>query len=99
VGHQGFLDLKAGGDPYNRAIRQLRSQDLTITEEHEMLVLSRKQGEAIIIGDNITVTVLATDGDRVKLGIVAPAEVPVHREEIYERIEDWPTALRCAECA
>ena len=51
-----------------------------------MLVLSRKLGEAIIIGDGIRVTVLDTGGGRVKLGVVAPAEVPVHRQEIHGRI-------------
>jgi carbon storage regulator len=53
-----------------------------------MLVLSRRQGETIVVGDNITVTILAVNGDRVKIGVVAPAEVPVHREEIYQRIDD-----------
>ena len=63
-----------------------------------MLVLSRKRGEAIVIGNGITVTVLAVDGDRVKLGVVAPAEVPIHREEVYQRIEDCSSSLRLAEC-
>ncbi len=47
-----------------------------------MLVLSRTKGERIIIGDNITITVLETRGDRVRLGIEAPREIPVHREEL-----------------
>ena len=64
-----------------------------------MLVLSRKRGEAIVIGNGITVTILATGGDRVKIGVVAPAEVPVHREEIYQRIEDRSPSLQFAECA
>ena len=64
-----------------------------------MLVLSRKRGEAIVIGDGITVSVLAVDGDRVKLGVVAPMEVPVHREEVYQRIGIGPSSLRFAECA
>jgi carbon storage regulator len=64
-----------------------------------MLALSRKRGEAIVIGSNIRVIVLATDGGRVKLGVVAPAEVPVHREEVYQRIEDRPPFLRFAACA
>ena len=63
-----------------------------------MLVLSRKRGEAITIGDGITVTVLAVDGDRVKLGVVAPAEVPVHREEVYQRIENGSFSRCLAEC-
>ena len=49
-----------------------------------MLVLSRKRGEAIVIGNGITIAVLAVDGERVKLGVVAPVEVPVHREEVYQ---------------
>jgi carbon storage regulator len=64
-----------------------------------MLVLSRKRGEAIVIGEGITVTVLATDGNRVKFGVVAPAEVPVHREEVFQRIGDRSSSLRLAECA
>ena len=52
-----------------------------------MLVLSRKRGETIIIGSGVTVTVLAVQGDRVKIGIVAPAEMPVHRQEIYKRLD------------
>ncbi len=62
-----------------------------------MLVLSRKRGETIVIGNGIAVTVLAVDGDRVKLGIVAPAEVPVHREEVHRKI--GTSSLRLAECA
>jgi carbon storage regulator len=64
-----------------------------------MLVLSRKRGEAIVIGDGITITVLAVDGDRVKLGVVAPTEVPVHREEVYQRIESCSASLHFAGCA
>ena len=64
-----------------------------------MLVLSRKLGEAIVIDNNITVSILAVDGDRVKLGIAAPAEIPVHREEVRQRLGDFPSRLRFAECA
>jgi carbon storage regulator len=63
-----------------------------------MLVLSRKLGEAIIIGDSVTISVLAVDGDRVKLGIAAPAAVPVHRKEVHQRIADCPSSLRFAGC-
>ncbi len=51
-----------------------------------MLVLSRKQSQRIRIGDDIEVTVVAIRGDRVKLGIVGPQDVPIHREEIYQRM-------------
>ena len=64
-----------------------------------MLVLSRKRDESIVIGNGVTVTVLAVSGNRVKLGINAPAEVPVHREEIFQRIGGCEASLRYAECA
>lgn len=51
-----------------------------------MLVLSRKKDEKIIIGDNITVMVIEIRGDKVRLGIDAPKEVSVHRQEVYEAI-------------
>jgi carbon storage regulator len=64
-----------------------------------MLVLSRKQGEEITIGNEIIITVLAVRGDRVKIGITAPAEVPVHRKEIHVQIGGGSPALHHAECA
>jgi carbon storage regulator len=51
-----------------------------------MLVLSRKKDESIVIANNIVVTVIEVRGDKVRLGIVAPKDVPVHREEVYEAI-------------
>ena len=56
-------------------------------KEDIMLVLSRKCGEAIVIADNITVTVLEVQGSRVKLGFVAPGDAPIHRAEVYQKIE------------
>jgi len=50
-----------------------------------MLVLSRRVGEEIVIGDNIRLTVLAVHGDRVRLGILAPKEVVVDRQEVHEK--------------
>ena len=52
-----------------------------------MLVLSRNRSESIKIGDDIQVTVLDVNGSQVRLGITAPKDVPVHREEIYDRIK------------
>lgn len=52
-----------------------------------MLILSRKIGETIVINDNITMTVLGIQGGQIKMGITAPKEVSVHREEIFERIK------------
>lgn len=52
-----------------------------------MLVLSRKVGEQIVIGQGVTVTVVEVNGQRVRLGIVAPAHVPVHRSEVCQRIQ------------
>ena len=51
-----------------------------------MLVLSRRKNEAIVIGQGVVVTVVAINGNRVRLGIDAPPEVPVHREEIARRL-------------
>lgn len=52
-----------------------------------MLVLSRKKNESIVIDDNIVITVVEVRGDKVRLGIQAPREVPVHRSEVYEAIQ------------
>ena len=57
-----------------------------------MLILTRKIGESIIIGDNVKVTVLGVEGRQVRVGIDAPKEVSVHREEIYEKIA--PSVLK-----
>lgn len=51
-----------------------------------MLVLTRKAGESIVIGDNIEITVIETKGDQIKLGIKAPKDIDIHRKEIYDAI-------------
>jgi carbon storage regulator len=52
-----------------------------------MLVLSRQRDESIMIGDNIVITIVDIRGDKVRLGINAPTEIPVHRQEVYEAIQ------------
>ena len=52
-----------------------------------MLILTRRVGETVVIGDDVTVTVLGVKGNQVRLGVNAPKQVAVHREEIYERIQ------------
>lgn len=53
-----------------------------------MLILTRKGGESIVIGGNITVVVIAVKGKQVRLGIDAPKDIPVNREEVYKRIQE-----------
>jgi carbon storage regulator len=55
-------------------------------EESLMLILTRRPGESVMIANDVTVTVLGMKNNQVRLGIVAPKNVPVHREEVYERI-------------
>ncbi|HVA50682.1 MAG TPA: carbon storage regulator [Pirellulales bacterium] len=67
-----------------------------------MLVLSRTRGEQIVIGGTMTVTVLEVRGDKVKLGFEGPSEIPVHRQEVHERLRQeqnaWREAAQPAVC-
>jgi carbon storage regulator len=58
-----------------------------ITGVKRMLILTRRVGETVMIGDEVTITVLGVKGNQVRVGINAPKHVAVHREEIYERIK------------
>lgn len=57
-----------------------------------MLILTRRVGETLMVGDEVTVTVLGVKGNQVRLGVNAPKEVAVHREEIYLRIQNEKTS-------
>ncbi len=62
-----------------------------------MLILTRRIGETLMIGDDVTVTVLGVKGNQVRVGVSAPKSVAVHREEIYERIQreqNQPTPIK-----
>lgn len=52
-----------------------------------MLILTRRPNEALMIGDNVVVTVLSINGNQIRIGVEAPKEIPIHREEIYEKIQ------------
>ena len=64
-----------------------------------MLILTRRVGERLMIGDEISVTVLGVKGNQVRIGVQAPADVKVHREEIYERIKAEQESARLATAA
>src|SRR5258706_10656147 len=75
-----------GGSFFNRRREQRR------TRGRIMLVLTRRVGEKLLIGTDVQVTVLAVSGEQVRVGIAAPTHVPVHREEVYDRIRQNETA-------
>jgi carbon storage regulator len=67
--------------------RQIVYLELGIQGDRTMLILTRRVGETLMIGDEVTVTVLGVKGNQVRIGVNAPRDVTVHREEIYERIK------------
>lgn len=64
-----------------------------------MLVLSRKEEEKVIVGHDIVITIVAIHGDKVKLGIEAPRDIPVHRQEVYDAIARKAAAAAESEAA
>ena len=69
------------------------------TQGDEMLILTRKPGETIVIDNNIKVTILGVEGKQIRIGIDAPKEVPVHREEIFNKIRAEKESLEVVESA
>ena len=62
-----------------------------------MLILTRRIGETLMVGDDVTVTVLGVKGNQVRIGVNAPKEIAVHREEIYQRIQKEKSAEASAQ--
>ena len=58
-----------------------------------MLILTRRVGETVMVGDDVAITVLGVKGNQVRIGVNAPKDVAVHREEIFKRIKDEKSAL------
>lgn len=72
----------------------MERQAYSMLREVCMLILTRKVGENLLIGDNISITVLSVRGNQVKIGVDAPKDVSVHREEIYHRIKEAEDELK-----
>jgi carbon storage regulator len=78
----------------NYAGSAVRTNRVALQRNGTMLVLSRKKNESIVINNDITIVVVEIRGDKVRLGVEAPKEVPVHRREVYEAIKRNESAQR-----
>jgi carbon storage regulator len=66
----------------------LHSRSESKEQGRPMLILTRRVGETLMIGDEITVTIVGVNANQIRLGIEAPKEIPVHREEVYVRLQE-----------
>jgi carbon storage regulator len=71
----------------------IRDPDIRKNQESMMLILTRRTGEAVVVGKQTKLTVLGVRGDTVRIGFDAPKEIAIHREEIYERINRVVTSM------
>jgi carbon storage regulator len=87
--HRGVLRAEGVRGPLDIAIITVQTESASrkSKDEFAMLILTRRISESLKIGDDVTVTILGVNGNQVRVGIDAPRNVPVHREEVYERIQ------------
>lgn len=86
------IRLRMGWAIATDGMRPCDSRSQARGEEDDMLILTRRIGETVMVGDDVSITVLGVKGNQVRLGINAPKSIAVHREEIYERIKNEGTS-------
>jgi carbon storage regulator len=83
----GFPETVFWGSSGHARIQRISFRECEFAKEWFMLVLSRKKNESIVINNDITIVVVEIRGDKVRLGVEAPKEIPVHRREVYDAIK------------